>query len=255
MLVAVSLTSCSSGSSDDGGDASTYSGSYTVNGASYNSLMLVGTADSGAATLSGSGGTLSGTYAHSTGASVRATISFSGGYTLTFDNKTIIMTFNGNTCTLSSGSWTASGTGTLVVPVSGNSACHHQSTQEELSFFSSLVGTTKWAIPLAQRSTERNYTCLELAINADGSGTITSYYEDKNGTRVTSSTPNLHYPSSFIHSYIETDERSWSFWTCDNSVPGHMSTNIELGFRDTNGDGVLDTADTSDSIDYTLKRQ
>lgn len=255
MLVAVSLTSCSSGSSDDGGDASTYSGSYTVNGASYNSLMLVGTADSGAATLSGSGGTLSGTYAHSTGASVRATISLSGGYTLTFDGNTITMTANGSSVTLGSGSWSASGTGTLVVPVSGNSACHHQSTQEELSFFSSLVGTTKWAIPLAQRSTERYYTCLELAINADGSGTITSYYEDKNGTRVTSSTPNLSYPSSFIHSYVKNSSGSWSFRTCQNSAAGHVSSNIGLGFRDTNGDGVFDTADTSDSTDYTLKRQ
>ena len=260
MLAAVSLTSCSGGSDDDGTETSTYSGTYTVNGASYNSLTLSGTADSGTATLTGSGGTQSGTYARSTGASVRA-LSLSGSYTLTFSGNTVSISFSGNNITLSAGTWSASGTGTLVVPVSsgssgsGGSCIGGERTQEERAIHSSLVGTTRWGKPLAERTYEMHYKCKELTINADGSGTLTPYYEDKNGTRINTESLTESERSSiesgsqtFIHSYIKklinNEVGDWHLLTCYVHGGGAHGSGYEGSdagfFSDTDGDGVLD---------------
>ena len=113
MLTAFSLTSCSSSSSDDDNETASYTGAYTVNGASYTNLTMSGTAASGTATLSGTSGTLNGTYA--SGASVRA-LALNGAYTLTFNGTgTIRATFSGSGVSLSAGSTSASGSGSVPV--------------------------------------------------------------------------------------------------------------------------------------------
>ncbi|MCR5763399.1 MAG: hypothetical protein K6G00_08465 [Treponema sp.] len=226
-LAAVTLTSCSSGSSDDddGTETSTYSGTYTVNGASYNSLMLSGTADSGTATLTGSGGTQSGTYARSTGASVRATISLSGGYILTFSGNTITITFNGNSVSFSTGTWPASGTGTLVVPVSGSDS--GQMDAEAQSVYNSLLGT-RWRsasyVPVAERASSSNteFNYRELIINADGSAEYKYCYEDKDGNSLSGFPEIISYPSFYVrHNIMRNDP--WKIHMLDASGQKGMS--------------------------------
>lgn len=225
MLAAVTLTSCSSGGGDDGvEDTSTYSGSYTVNGASYNSLMLSGTADSGTATLSGSGGTQSGTYARSTGASVRA-ISLSGVYILTFSGNTITITFNGNSVTFSTGTWAASGTGTLVVPVSGSNS--GQMDAEAQSVYNSLLGT-RWRsasyVPVAERASSSNteFYYQELIINADGSVENKSFGEDKDGNSLSYYPTISSYPSFYVRHNIMRNH-PWKLRMLDASGQEVMS--------------------------------
>ena len=104
------LLSCSnSGSDDDSPATDTYSGSFTVNGASYSSLSVT----NGTYTMTGTGGTDSGTYA--TSAAVLA-----DGTTYTFTSNThhgtFKVTISGTGLSLSNGTLTASGTGSVYVP-------------------------------------------------------------------------------------------------------------------------------------------
>ena len=107
--LSVSFMGCSNSSDDDGSGTSKYIGSYTVNGSSYNTLTLSGTSSSGSASFTGSGGTLSGSYANGRG------LTLSGSYTITFSSGTIIINItnssNDSNVTLSNGSLTASGGG------------------------------------------------------------------------------------------------------------------------------------------------
>ncbi len=138
----------SGGSGSTASSVPTYSGSMTVNGASYTTLTMNGTSTSGTATLSGAAGSLSGTYARAVAAAAAAS-EFTGSYTITFSSGTITVTFNGNSITLTNGSITASGTGTLVVQTSGGSSGgsggtpSSTMTAEEQSVYNSLVGTWK----------------------------------------------------------------------------------------------------------------
>lgn len=146
LALCVLLVSCGGGGGGGGGGGSTttsssgiFTGSFTVNGGSYSSLAGTGNS-SGTATLSGSSGTLNGTY--TLGRSAEEI------YTITFPGGTIIATFSGNTVTLSNGTWTASGTGTLQGQTSSGGTgtqCPEalEMTAEELAVYNSLLGT-KW---------------------------------------------------------------------------------------------------------------
>lgn len=134
VFLAASLTACDNGSSDDGDSAglaytstgagstaaggTVYSGSMTVNNTTYTTLTMQGDSSSGTAVLSGSGTSISGSYARAVAASA-ATTAYSGSYTITFRFGTITVTFSGSIVTLVSGSVTASGSGTLAVQASG----------------------------------------------------------------------------------------------------------------------------------------
>lgn len=113
MLSAFSLTSCSGGGGGDSGSDEkriAYTGSYTVDGASYSTLTLNGTASEGTATLSGgSGSSLSGSY--SSGATGASVLSLRGTYIIRFSAGTIKVTFDGIRVTFSAGSIAASGSG------------------------------------------------------------------------------------------------------------------------------------------------
>ena len=190
-LMAASFVACnhsssgsSSSSSNDGtaylpasgssaNSVPTYSGSMTVNGASYTTLTMNGTSSSGTATLSGGAGNLSGTYARAV-ATAAAASEFTGSYTITFSSGTITVTFNGNSITLTNGSITASGTGTLVVQASGGSSGGYKAdgermTAEEQAVYNSLLGTHwKWEeVPLAQRGTDSDPKKIKLTLNTD----------------------------------------------------------------------------------------
>ncbi|MBO4726876.1 MAG: hypothetical protein J5631_00470 [Spirochaetaceae bacterium] len=115
--LAVALVSCGGGGGGGGGGGSSsggttaaasgsYSGSFSVNGASYNSLTM----ENGSFNLaSNTGSDITGTYAAASGAMADAT------YLLTYSvgSFTVAITSNGNTVTFSKGSGTlnASGTG------------------------------------------------------------------------------------------------------------------------------------------------
>ena len=115
--LAVALVSCGGGGGGGGGGGSSsggttasasgsYSGSFSVNGASYNSLTM----ENGSFNLaSNTGNDITGTYAAASGAMADAT------YLLTYSvgSFTVAITSNGNTVTFSKGSGTlnASGTG------------------------------------------------------------------------------------------------------------------------------------------------
>ena len=114
--LAVALVSCGGGGGGGGGGSSSggttasasgsYSGSFSVNGASYNSLTM----ENGSFNLaSNTGSDITGTYAAASGAMADAT------YLLTYSvgSFTVAITSNGNTVTFSKGSGTlnASGTG------------------------------------------------------------------------------------------------------------------------------------------------
>ncbi len=134
VLLAASMAACDNGSSDDGDSAglaytstgagstatggTVYSGSMTVDSTAYTTLTMQGDSSSGTAVLSGSGASISGSYARAVAASA-ATTAYSGSYTITFRFGTITVTFSGSIVTLVSGSVTASGSGTLAVQASG----------------------------------------------------------------------------------------------------------------------------------------
>lgn len=104
------FSSCSNGG-DDGPATDTYSGSFTVNGANYSSLSIT----NGSYTLTGSGTSDSGSYGSS--ASVLADGLFT--FTSNTHNGTFKVNKSGNSISFSNGTLTASGSGTLVVPVAG----------------------------------------------------------------------------------------------------------------------------------------
>ncbi len=111
-FMAASFVSCSSdgGSSDDDSGSNTYIGTYTVDGKNYNKLTMDGTGDSGSATMTGSGGTLSGSYSKASSASVRA-LTLGGTYTISVSGGTFSATLNNDSITLSGGTKTANGGG------------------------------------------------------------------------------------------------------------------------------------------------
>ncbi|MBO4759517.1 MAG: hypothetical protein J5505_05610, partial [Spirochaetaceae bacterium] len=116
--LAVALVSCGGGGGGGGGGGSTttgggtaaaegaYSGSFTVNGNSYNTLTM----SNGSFIIAGnSGNDITGTYAAAPGAMADATYIFSysvGSFTVAITNNGTIVTFSKGTGTLN-----ASGTG------------------------------------------------------------------------------------------------------------------------------------------------
>lgn len=112
IVIATALAICVLLVSCGGGGAAAASGTFNVNGGSYNSLVMTGNASSGNVTLSGSSGTLTDTYA--SGLSV-----ITGSYTLTFANGTITITVTETYISISDGTLTASGSGTLEDPLIG----------------------------------------------------------------------------------------------------------------------------------------
>jgi len=112
IVIATALVLCVLLVSCGGGGAAAASGTFNVNGGSYNSLVMTGNASNGNVTLSGSSGTLTDTYA--SGLSV-----ITGSYTLTFANGTITITVTETYISISDGTLTASGSGTLEDPLIG----------------------------------------------------------------------------------------------------------------------------------------
>ncbi len=275
-LLAASFMACnhsSSGSSSSSSDGTaylpasggttnssvpTYSGSMTVNGASYTTLAMDGTSSSGTATLSGGAANLSGTYARAV-ATAAAASEFTGSYTITFSSGTITVTFNGNSITLSNGSITASGTGTLVVQASsgntgGSSGSGHgsdynyakkrQMTAEEKAVYNSLLGT-RWRdknyVPVADRasSSATQFSYEELIINADGSGEYKEVREDKDGNilRVKGVGVNTtQFNCSYVQ-YNAEEQPPYSFGAYNSDERMFLGVGC---LTDTDGDGVFD---------------
>ncbi|MCR5620366.1 MAG: hypothetical protein K6G18_00750 [Treponema sp.] len=278
-LLAVSFMACnhsssgsSSSSSSDGtaylpasgnsaNSVPTYSGSMTVNGASYTTLTMNGSSSSGTATLSGGAANLSGTYARAV-ATAAAASEFTGSYTITFSSGTITVTFNGNSITLTNGSITASGTGTLVVQASSGSTGSRGSshgagynysderpmTAAEQAHYNRLLGTRwrdRYYVPVADRASSYNSTFYysELIINADGTGENKTVKEDKEGNVLEVKSEALWdgNETRFDGSWVEfdTDDSEWWFLmmcsTSETNSPGY-------GFllSDNDGDGVFD---------------
>ena len=130
-IIAFTLTACGGGGGGGGGgtvstnsaEETTFNGSYTIAGRSYNSLVMNGSADSGTVTFTGTGGTISGSYVKQTPAAFVAvgkelyadvTI-FNGSYVITFSGGgTIIITISGKSVTILTGTTNASGSGTTT---------------------------------------------------------------------------------------------------------------------------------------------
>ena len=267
-----SVASCGSGS---GSTASvpTYSGNLTVNGASYTTLAMDGTSTSGTATLSGSAGSLSGTYARAV-ATAAAASEFTGSYTITFSSGTITVTFNGNSITLTNGSITASGTGTLVVQASGGSSGGYKAdgermTAEEQAVYNSLLGTHwKWEeVPLAQRGTDSDpkknktnpeYRCAELIVNTDASGRYMEWYEDRSGTKTKESNWRIDDDepegNNRVNKFDYVELASHDHMVLYEISTKHKYTGLgwgpDGGIRDTNGDGTYDTPCIWNNEDY-----
>ncbi len=137
-------------------------------------------------------------------------------------------------------------------------------TQEERAIHQSLLGT-RWkneSVSLAERNSDSHFACVELTINANGSGTHTLYYEDRNGTKINDGSltefekrtrDNFNEFGTITHCYIRdaggyTDEinrvygiqtECWLFYNCDDIHFGHQGNGIGV-FFDSDGDGVLD---------------
>ena len=244
-----------SGSQASGGSGSTassiptYSGSMTVNGASYTTLAMNGTSTSGTATLSGGAANLSGTYARAVATAAVAS-EFTGSYTITFSSGTITVTFNGNSITLSNGSITASGTGTLVVQTSGgstggSSSETHVMTAQEKAVYNSLLGTrwrSSYYIPVENRASSYKSTFYysELIINADGSGEHKLITEDKYGNILSVAGSDDSDRPSFHGSWVKFDTDDSDRWfTMDYSTGNGSANSVGILLTDRDGDGVF----------------
>ncbi|MBR3814375.1 MAG: hypothetical protein IKK38_10960 [Spirochaetaceae bacterium] len=128
LLALTLLTACGGGGGGGGGSSSgtaanvksTYTGNFTVNGQSYNTLVMEGTTESGTATFAGSSGSLTGSYSKTTSASaMHSRAAFDGSYTITYDAVgNVVMVFTGDSLALNDGSGaTASGSGNVSTDV------------------------------------------------------------------------------------------------------------------------------------------
>lgn len=257
----VLFVSCGGGGGGGGGvstpasTSSTYSGSFSVNGGSYSSVAL--SSSDNTATVSGSAGTLTGTYA--SGRSIA-----DGIYTITFsDGHTIVITISGSSITLSAGTWSASGSGTLQASSSGSSGSESGGmTAEAQAIYNSLLGT-HWKyeeVPLAQRGTISDplnpaivpmpngifYGYFDLTISANGILELSGRSEYGDGSLVQEMHSSI--PSS---SMIEFFDTPYSFSIHVESASSRAAIFVDvngqeerLGYiniGDSNGDGIYDT--------------
>ena len=269
----VLLVSCGGGGGGGGGGGSapanttsTYSGSFTVNNGSYSSVAL--NSSDNTATVTGSAGTLSGTYTSSRSVT-------DGTYTITFsDGHTISVTISGNSITFAAGTWPASGTGTLQTSSggsSGDSSSGSSSSEsnassgsesgstaaEEQAIYNSLLGT-HWKyeeVPLAQRGSSNDprknssgfgngykYGCMDLNISANGVLEFHGWFEDASGNNwdndpSNSSTNYMNKTGSFSIVLEPASSRAAFFL----NINGNNERLGYINMGDSNGDGKYDT--------------
>ena len=267
------LVSCGGGGGGGGGvsapasTSSTYSGCFSVNGGSYSSVAL--NSSDNTATVSGSSGTLTGTY--TSGRSIA-----DGIYTITFsDGHTIVITISGSSITLSAGTWSASGSGTLQTSSSGsgggsssggnNTSSGNESASTAAAaqaIYNSLLGT-HWKyeeVPLAQRGTSSDplnsvgipmpngilYGYFDLTISANGILQLSGRFEYGDGTiaqEMHSSAPSSSGIEFFDtpHSFSIHIESASSRAAIFVDVNGHEERLGYINIGDSNGDGIYDT--------------
>lgn len=209
--------------------ASTYSGSFNVNGGSYSTLVLSGTS-SGTATLNGTSGTLTGNY--TSGRRIA-----DGTYTITFSNGwSIVITISGNNVTITYGSVSASGTGTYYV--SSNSKgpynqvwdiTYGSMTAEEESVYNSMLGT-HWKLVDYEVITGVSNLYQEIIVNIDGTGYWHEHQEFMSGGE---------YDSDWDFSEILTRWKD-GIWIFEIISPS-SGFSRRYSISDSNGDGVVDT--------------
>ena len=235
--LAVALVSCGGGGGGGGGGSSSggttasasgsYSGSFSVNGASYNSLTM----ENGSFNLaSNTGSDITGTYAAASGAMADAT------YLLTYSvgSFTVAITSNGNTVTFSKGSGTlnASGTGSGLALAgwwkgTGNSPqnnnrpfiqyVHVSSTHVRYVFFDNGRLTDDYYVPITLSGNTISYD-LHNASPVPAIPYSASFNFAVNGSTLTVS--NLNIVGSNDH-YFDNGRTTMTYTRIFNNRPVH----------------------------------
>ena len=212
LTLCVLLVSCGGGGGGGGGGAapaantsSSYSGSFSVNGGNYSTVALNSTNNT--ATVSGSSGTLSGTYASNRSIS-------DGTYTITFSGGTIVITISGSSITLSTGTWSASGNGTLQNSTNNESSSNESNTSSDNQSSSGESNASSGSQPSSGEtntssgnSSSVNVAAQEQAIYNSLLGTHWKYEEVPLAQRGTSSDPlnpsRIPMPNGILYGYFD----------------------------------------------------